>query len=277
MDATDISNQKFEVLTADEYHTFRSALGAVKPKVPTSAQLKAALYNHLEQSFDSNKRFKRRLESIFASGVLTLGIGLGLSYSAHASAPMDARGGSPTLQSANTASTTAISQSTTSLPAQIRSLRYSTGFNGVTAPTIKSPQWMPAPYSQGDITQSGDIALIDAVKSATTVKITVLVDNQKDLKQSYQTFVFPIDIYRCNPAYGKCGSKSNRWHLVEAPTSSGTYSVSNTQSTFSAIAKPGYFYDLAMQAGQGAFHANSLKSATSNTLSPRFSITSSAQ
>lgn len=277
MNSTNIYNQEYEVLTAEQFETFKSSTDATRTKIPSSAQLRAALSARLEQDYDANKRFKRRLESIFVSGILTLGIGLGLSYSAHASTPMDTISGNAKLQSINTASTIAISTSTASLPAQIQSLKFSTGFNGSHPPVIKSPQWVPAPFIHGNITQSGDIALVNAVKSTTDVKIRVTVANQKTLMRSYQSFDFPIDIYRCNPAHGECGSQSNHWRLVKAPTMSGAYFVSNTLSTFSTSVTPGYFYDLTMNAGQGAFQTNSLKSSTSNSLSPKFSVTSSTQ
>lgn len=156
-----------------------------------------------------------------------------------------------------------------------------------------SPEWAPVPNSSGQITNGGDIGIVDATSATKPLMVNVTITNLKLLSKSYSSFAFPIDIYEWCPSNTSasgigtpCGTKAQTGPNSTANTAGSwvpfetgsPYAVRSAQQLFitnstgsvSFTLPKGYYYDITMDAHQGSFYCTS----TSNpaALSPSFYI-----
>lgn len=282
MTAITINKNEIEVLTASQcepmkLHNLGKKPGpspAIKTRVLSSKEIRNATARKLQQDYFAHKTHQRRIWTIVFSGLLTLGVGLGASYFSSNSTPVVAQGGAPSLTATNAPLVYPITLSTTSLPPNINSLQYSAGLSGASGqiPTIKSPSWMPSPNSTGKVTGSGDIALVNGTSATSTVHFQIGITNLTALASDYSSFSLPIDIYRCNPNIGACGTTSNPWTSYQNATHGTQHFLTNTDSNLSVSLPGGFYYDITMDAGQGYYHCIATSDSPTASLSPQFFI-----
>lgn len=165
-------------------------------------------------------------------------------------------------------------------------LKYS-GATGV------SPQWAPVPDTSGQITNGGDIGVVDATSVTKPLLVNVTITNLTNLEKSYSSFAFPIDIYEWCPANTTtpgigtpCGTQANTgnsttgdtagsWVPYENGTSYGMVPnqqlfITNTTGTVSLTLPKGFYYDFTMDPHQGSFYC--ISTSNPSDLSPSFYI-----
>lgn len=156
-----------------------------------------------------------------------------------------------------------------------------------------SPEWAPVPNSSGQITNGGDIGIIDATSATKPLMANVTITNLKPLSKSYSSFAFPIDIYEWCPSNTStngvgtpCGTKAQTGPHSTANTAGSwvpfetgsPYAVRPSQQLFitnstgsvSFTLPKGYYYDITMDAHQGSFYC--ISTSNPSALSPSFYI-----
>ena len=172
-----------------------------------------------------------------------------------------------------------------SLPG-LSTLKYS-GATGV------SPQWAPVPNFAGQVTNGGDIGVVDATSVPHHAVVQITITNLTNLAKSYSSFAFPLDIYEwCptntdTPGTGTpCGTKAQTgptsigntagsWVPYETGASYGMIPsqqlfLTNAAGSVAITLPKGFYYDLAMDPHQGSFYC--ISTAIPSDLSPSFYI-----
>lgn len=237
------------------------------------------------------KSYKRRFAMIAIAAILILVINLFTSYlrssdsSLVGSAPANNAASNP-----NSPSYVYPISTNLAVPygkfAGLSTLKYS-GAVGV------SPEWAPVPHSSGQITNGGDIGVIDATSATKTLMADVTITNLKSLAKSYSSFAFPIDIYEWCPTNTTtsgngtpCGTKAQTGPRTSANTA-GTWVpfetgspyavhpnqqlfITNSTGSVSFTLPKGYYYDITMDAHQGSFYC--ISTSNPSALSPSFYI-----
>ncbi len=172
-----------------------------------------------------------------------------------------------------------------SLPG-LSTLKYS-GSTGV------SPEWAPVANFAGQVTNGGDIGVIDATTATHRVTVQVAITNLTNLAKSYSSFAFPLDIYEwcptntTSPGTGtpcgtaaqtgstSVGNTAGTWVPYETGVSFAVVPnqqlfLTNTAGSASVTLPKGFYYDLAMDPHQGSFYC--ISTAITSDLSPSFYI-----
>lgn len=168
-----------------------------------------------------------------------------------------------------------LSSSSHGLPQGVAALEYSKASESG-ALEIVTPSWTPYPDSSGAVKRGGDIAVIDDSTVGVNLNLQLEVENLKALESNYKSFSFPIDIYRCDPDIGLCGTHANPWTAFKTAQSGTGFVVSNKSPVVTTTLQRGYLYDLTMDAGQGHYQTTSVSNPKSSALSPAFLITASS-
>ncbi|MBX6370304.1 MAG: hypothetical protein IRZ04_20220 [Rhodospirillales bacterium] len=147
-----------------------------------------------------------------------------------------------------------------------------------TASDIKNPTWTPVAGSAGSVTTAGDVVLIDA-RSVTlgthgSLIVNMYVTNLEELQQTYSSFAFPVNVYRCSascaaPTSTTGSGTQGNWEQASTVLATGSVFLTNTEGFLTLSLEAGYYYDIAFNTG-GSFYT---VSTTSGSLSPTFYFT----
>lgn len=274
-DLKELSQSEFDFLMLNETSRSSRISRVTRWKAVSGKRVAQKTLQILDEDVPSNHRHKRSIVTIILSGFLTVGIAFGLLYSQHGQ-------GSPSGQTSTDAPNTsrvqvvyAVSGNDTLLPPGVATLKYSEITSMNRTAKIVSPSWTPAPKSRGSVTQGGDIAVIDGTAASSHLNLQLEVENLRALSSDYSSFSFPIDIYRCNPDRGACGSNVNPWQPYKTAATDQQRFVSNTAGGLSYQLPHGYLYDVTMDAGQGTYQTTSIPRPTTGSLAPAFMISAS--
>lgn len=145
-----------------------------------------------------------------------------------------------------------------------------------TSGTFTPPSWSPVTNSAGAVSQSGDLALVDASAATSNVILDIYITNLQALGLDYSSFAFPINIYQCSTTTTCTGSSS--WSAVGTtanPNSDFSY-LTSSSGFYSVSLPPGYWYDVTLDAstsnGGGEFYCISTN-ASGGSLAPSFFFT----
>lgn len=145
--------------------------------------------------------------------------------------------------------------------------------NGSTSEAGKLPSWSPTVNTAGEVTRSGDLALVHTI--GTKLIVNVYATNLADLQADYSSFALPIHVYEATcskaaPCKVSAESKPNEWK--EVSSLSKTY-LTSTEGNLSFSLESEKYYDITIGTG-GSFYT--ISTSLEAGLSPDFYFTAQA-
>src|SRR6185312_916988 len=142
------------------------------------------------------------------------------------------------------------------------------------------PSWSPTASTAGNVTQAGDIAVIDATQATGNVVVSMYITNLASLSDDYSSFAFPIDVFKSTGSSDPTAASSWAQDSSIVPTGSSFSSfLTDTTGVITFSLPPGYYYDLTMDSatqtttgGGGSYFCIST-TASGGSLSPAFFVT----
>jgi hypothetical protein len=155
--------------------------------------------------------------------------------------------------------------------------------NKATTSTLTSgqlPSWSPTASAAGNVTQAGDVAVIDATQATGNVIVSLYITNLAALSDDYSSFAFPIDVFKSagssNPTVASTWTQDSS--IVPTGTSFSSF-LTDTSGVITFALPAGYYYDLTMDSatqsttgGGGSYYCIST-TASGGDLSPAFFVT----